>query len=307
MKKRWLLPIFASFMIFTGIGALDENEVEAATISELQSTAKQYLGVPYRYGGTSTNTGIDCSAYTRLVFSKLGYSLERTSRAQYTQGTPVSKKNLKAGDLVFFNTSGSGISHVGIYLGSGKFISATSSSGVDIDNIDDRYYWGSRYIGAKRIANFSTTEVAEVKSAAIDFNIYASRGQVAIQLAEALGLDTSDTNSPFNDVKPDSKYAGAVTALYKIGAFNGDEKGNFKPSSPITRGQLSYVLVGAFDLKLQGEAEQFTDVPKKHWAYQGVSILSSNKITVGKGDGTFAVNDNVTHKHINAFIDRLTR
>src|SRR5690606_1980132 len=111
-------------------------------------------------------------------------------------------------------------------------------------------------------------------------------------------------NSPFHDVKSNSKYAGAVTALNKIGAFNGDEKGNFRPNSPITRGQLSYVLSGAFDLELKDGAEQFTDVPKNHWAYEGVSILSSNRLTYGKGDGTFAVNDYVTHKHITAFINR---
>lgn len=199
-------------MIFTGVGA---NNTEAATVSDLTNTAKDYIGAPYKFGGTNINTGVDCSAYTQFVFSKLGISLDRTSRAQYKQGTSVSKNALEAGDLVFFNTSGSGISHVGIYIGSGNFISATPSSGVRIDKINDPYYWGSRYIGAKRIADFTTEEKAEVKSAQIDFSVYASRGEVAIQLAKALGLDVSDKNSPFPDVKPTSKYAGAATALEK--------------------------------------------------------------------------------------------
>lgn len=303
MKKRLLLPIFASFMILTGIGA---NDAEAATATELTNTAKDYIGAPYRFGGTNINTGIDCSAYTQFVFSKLGISLDRTSRAQYQQGTPVSKSNLEAGDLVFFNTSGSGISHVGIYIGNGNFISATTSSGVAIDKLNDPYYWGDRYVGAKRVADFSTKEKAEVKDAAVDFSYYASRGEVALQLAEALGLDTSDTNSTFSDVKSSSKYAGAAVALSKLGIFTGDENGKFNPSSPITRGQLAKVLVEAFDLQQQGKAENFSDIPSSHWAHDYVAILSSNKVTSGKGDGTFGVGDKVTLNHLDVFLNRLT-
>ncbi|KGR89715.1 peptidase [Ureibacillus massiliensis 4400831 = CIP 108448 = CCUG 49529] len=304
MKKRLLLPIFASFMIFTGVGA---NDVYAATVSDLTNTAKDYIGAPYLFGGTNINTGVDCSAYTQFVFSKLDISLERTSRAQYQQGTPVSKSNLQAGDLVFFNTSGTGISHVGIYIGNGNFISATPSSGVRIDKLNDPYYWGSRYIGAKRVANFTTTEKAEVKNSQVDFSIYASRGEVALQLAKALGLDTSDTNSPFPDVKSTSKYAGAVTALNKLGIFNGDQSGKFNPNSPITRGQLAIVLVKAFELEELGKAEKFSDVSSAHYAYEYVTILSSNGITSGKPDGTFGVGDKVKLIHLKIFLDRLTQ
>ncbi|PKC50932.1 hypothetical protein RhiirA1_484974, partial [Rhizophagus irregularis] len=105
MKKRWLLPIFASFMIFSGIGT---DNAEAASVADLTNTAMNYIGAPYQYGGTSIKYGIDCSAYTQLVFSKLGISLPRSSSAQYNEGTYVSKSNLQAGDLVFFNTSGRG-------------------------------------------------------------------------------------------------------------------------------------------------------------------------------------------------------
>ncbi len=302
MKKRWLLPIFASFMIFSTVHT---NDAEAATYSELKSTATQYIGTPYKYGGTTVN-GIDCSGYTSLVFSKFGISLPRTSKEQYQQGTSVSKSNLIPGDLVFFNTSGSGVSHVGIYIGGGDFISATTSSGVKVDSISDPYYWGSKYVGAKRIGDFTKNQVvAEVKNASINFDIYASRGEVALQVAKALELDISDTNSPFPDVKPSSKYAGAVTALNKLGIFTGDQNGKFNPSSPITRGQVAKVLVEAFNLKMQGEAENFTDVKASHWAHEYVQILSSNKITTGKGDGTFGLNSHVTLKHMDVFIGRL--
>ncbi|MFJ7953359.1 NlpC/P60 family protein [Lysinibacillus sp. NPDC096418] len=304
MKKKFLLPVFASFVIFTGVGV---NNAEAATITEVTNTAKSFIGTPYKYGGTDISTGIDCSAYTQIVFSKLGISLNRTTGTQYQQGTAVSKDNLKEGDLVFFNTTGAGVSHVGVYIGSGKFISSTTSAGVVEDNINDPYYWGSRYIGAKRVANFTEEDIEEVKDAGIDFRIYASRGEVALQLAKALGVDTSNTNSPFPDVKPSSKYAGAVVALNKLGVFNGDQNGKFNPGSPLTRAQLAKVLVEAFDLRLQGKAATFKDVPSSHWASNYIAILSSNKITTGKEDGTFGVNDKVTLKHLNVFLDRLTK
>jgi len=269
-------------MFFTGMSV---HDAKAATISDITNTAKAYIGVPYQYGGTDINTGVDCSAYTQIVFSKLGISLQRTSSAQYQQGTSIAKAQLKAGDLVFFNTSGSGVSHVGIYIGDSNFISATTSSGVKIDKLNDPYYWGSRYVGAKRVADFTE---GEVKDAEIDFSVYASRGEVA-------------------DITPASKYAGAAEALKKIGVFTGDENGKFNPGSPMTRGQLSKVLVEAFRLKQQGAAVQFDDVPSTHWAYNYVSILASNKITVGKGDNTFGVNDNVTLVQLDAFVQRVAQ
>ncbi|MDD1504812.1 NlpC/P60 family protein [Lysinibacillus sp. CNPSo 3705] len=304
MKKRWLLPIFASFMFFTGVGV---HDAKAATLADLTSTAKAYIGVPYQYGGTDIKTGVDCSAYTQIVFSKLGISLQRTSTAQYQQGTSIAKNQLKTGDLVFFNTSGSGVSHVGIYIGDNNFISATTSSGVKIDKINDPYYWGSRYVGAKRIANFTENDLGEVKGTEVDFGVYASRGEVALKLANQLHLDTSNTKSSFPDVSPSSKYAGAAEALKKLGVFTGDVNGKFNAGSPITRGQLSKVLVEAFHLKQQGTALQFVDVPSSHWAYNYVAILSSNKITIGKGNNMYGVEDNVTLVQLDTFLQRLAQ
>lgn len=91
MNKKWLLPIFAAFMLFAGT---DHNTAEAASTTELTSTANKYIGVPYVYGGTTTR-GLDCSGFTQLVFSDLDIKLNRTAATQYTQGTSVSKSNLK--------------------------------------------------------------------------------------------------------------------------------------------------------------------------------------------------------------------
>ena len=117
---------------------------------ELGRRALSYRGTPYRWGGTRSS-GFDCSGFTKYVFGKMGVALKRSSREQYTQGTPVSLSQLKAGDLVFFNTNGSGISHVGIYLGGGKFVHASSGRGrVRVDSLREGYYQ-KRYVGARRI------------------------------------------------------------------------------------------------------------------------------------------------------------
>ena len=114
------------------------------------SVAKQYLGVPYVWGGTSPS-GFDCSGFVQYVLRECGYSISRTATPQYSDGTPISYSNLTTGDLVFFERTYDtyGISHVGIYIGGGDFIHC-ASGGVKISNLSESYY-SSRYYGACRI------------------------------------------------------------------------------------------------------------------------------------------------------------
>lgn len=119
------------------------------TASAIIATAKKYIGVPYVWGG-STPSGFDCSGFVQYVFNAHGISLPRTSKAQYGVGTKVSKSSLKAGDLVFFDTEGSGVSHLGIYIGNNQFIHASSSKGVTVTSLSNTY-WAPRYYGAKRV------------------------------------------------------------------------------------------------------------------------------------------------------------
>ncbi len=128
---------------------VSRGEASTSKVRRLIATAHQYQGVPYVFGGT-TPSGFDCSGYVRYVYSHIGVVLPRAADSQYSVGKSISKNNLQPGDLVFFETYTDGVSHSGIYLGNNEFISATSSSGVVVRSLHDDY-WGSRYIGAKRV------------------------------------------------------------------------------------------------------------------------------------------------------------
>ncbi|MBP2629806.1 MAG: hypothetical protein H6Q70_434 [Firmicutes bacterium] len=119
------------------------------TTSAIVATAKKYLGVPYKFGGDNPK-GFDCSGYLQYIFAENGMKIPRTADEQYKIGTSLTQSQLKTGDLVFFTTYEKGASHCGLYLGNGKFIHASSSKGIHIDELSDAY-WKPRYIGAKRI------------------------------------------------------------------------------------------------------------------------------------------------------------
>ncbi len=123
------------------------------TRDSIIDTAKRYLGSPYKYGGNSTKTGIDCSAYVKKVFGFFGVNLPRTVRLmhKHADGLWVDKNRLMKGDLVFFETDRPFPSHIGIYMGDGKFIHASSVGEKVIVSELSRPYYTETYIGAKRI------------------------------------------------------------------------------------------------------------------------------------------------------------
>lgn len=117
---------------------------------DLRNVSERYLGVTYRLGGASSE-GLDCSGFVVIVFTELGIKVPRTSAQQFAVGQPVERADLRLGDLVFFNTSGQGVSHVGIYLESGEFIHAASNPGRVIKSRLDEKYYAQRYLGARRV------------------------------------------------------------------------------------------------------------------------------------------------------------
>ncbi len=120
----------------------------SAIASSLTRSAMRFIGVPYVFGGTRA-TGFDCSGYVQHVFALHGLHLPRTADAQFDVARRI-RSPLTAGDLVFFHTYAPGVSHVGIYLGHSRFIHASSSRGVAVSSLHDRY-WAPRYVGAKRV------------------------------------------------------------------------------------------------------------------------------------------------------------
>ncbi|MDR3593855.1 C40 family peptidase [Clostridium sp.] len=119
--------------------------------NEVVNYAYKFLGKPYVYGAAGPNA-FDCSGLTQYVYNRFGIDLSRTTYTQVNQGIKVDRSNLRAGDLVFFNTEGS-ISHVGIYIGNGEFIHAPrTGKPVMVSSLTDGYY-AQKYATARRIFN----------------------------------------------------------------------------------------------------------------------------------------------------------
>jgi cell wall-associated NlpC family hydrolase len=163
--RRHLLALLAGAVIATsGAGSAFADESEKP--SELLSFFERYtsnaqdlilkglelVGVNYRRGGTNPDNGLDCSGFVQLVFSDAaGLLLPRTAGEQSKVGEKVDRAELKAGDLVFFNTMRHAFSHVGIYLGDNRFLHAPRT-GAEVRVDDMRHsYWTKRYNGARRV------------------------------------------------------------------------------------------------------------------------------------------------------------
>ena len=124
----------------------------AATKTSLIKTAQTLLGTPYHYGGVSPVSGFDCSGFIQYTFKQEGITVPRTSREQYKSAFPISRRQLKPGDLIFFRAKREYyVSHVGLYLGKGKFIHAASGGKQVSINRLDQEYWKKYYYSAGRI------------------------------------------------------------------------------------------------------------------------------------------------------------
>lgn len=136
-----------------------EKEAEAVNplperLQELLIRAISLIGVKYKFGGSSAQSGFDCSGFVRHVFeATLAIELPRSSYAMARLGAKVESDDLRPGDLVFYNTLQRAFSHVGIYLGEGRFVHAPSrGKRVEIVDMSDKY-WKRRFNGARRLIN----------------------------------------------------------------------------------------------------------------------------------------------------------
>lgn len=153
MKK---LLIFSFVVLLSACGSAPQRTASDSSPSEKMNDAVMYAmsltDTPYRYGGNSPEEGFDCSGFVGHVYQhSLGITLPRTSREISQIGISLNSNQLRPGDLVFFNTRRRSFSHVGIYIGEGKFLHAPKSgSSIRVENLNEGY-WASHYNGARRI------------------------------------------------------------------------------------------------------------------------------------------------------------
>ena len=131
-------------------GVSDNVRADNATAQRAADYAQNMIGKPYRYGGNSP-TGFDCSGLVQYSYSRAGLPIPRTTKSQRESSAAVGSESLRAGDLIFFDQEGRKSSHVGIYIGDGRFVHAPSSGKqVRVDTLDTKY-WKKHYVGARRI------------------------------------------------------------------------------------------------------------------------------------------------------------
>ena len=152
--KRRFLPLLLAAALLSA-GRAGAESIAAARDAVVRETMT-YLNTPYLWGGMHPDTGMDCSAFAKLVYSKAGLALPRVARDQYAQSLYLAPSAVLPGDLIFFSMKKPGsakVDHVGIYVGKGFFVHAAVSSGVHIDSVSNPYYY-ERLVSLRKYRGF---------------------------------------------------------------------------------------------------------------------------------------------------------
>jgi murein DD-endopeptidase / murein LD-carboxypeptidase len=331
MYRRMTFVLVSLFCIFffqkDTFAKMDDKS--PVNYDQLMPLAKKYIGVPYAWGGTAPS-GFDCSGFISHVYKQLGIDLPRISKDMSKAGQAVKRSELRVGDLVFFNTYGTEISHAGIYIGNNEFIHSQEGKGVSISLLNDPFYWSKHYVGATRVLDFSL-EVGSFQDVKKSYWAYEavqilsqkeillgyegsyflpeekiSRAEVAALLAEALQLNVASRSQIFKDVPSTHWAVGAINALKKEGIINGDNLGNFNPDGVLKREHVAIIFNNAFTLKKNTTAKEvtFTDVSANSPAYEAIKNLAASGVANGYEDNTFKPRDDVKRSQYVAFLFR---
>ncbi|HAZ11164.1 MAG: hypothetical protein A2X86_08665 [Bdellovibrionales bacterium GWA2_49_15] len=151
-KVRTLLVL--SFLCF-GMESVPGRTIKEARQAIVRSTM-DYLSIPYLWGGTNPQTGLDCSGFVQLVYHRAGLAVPRVSGDQFRLTAYLGPTSVREADLIFFSMKNPGsrrVDHVGIYVGKGYFVHASFSNGIHIDNVNNRYYY-ERIVGIRKFSGF---------------------------------------------------------------------------------------------------------------------------------------------------------
>lgn len=211
MLKKIQVIFFSILLLFVGV-----TSVHAASVADqIIATGSKFIGTPYSYGAQTGDTrSFDCSSFVQYVFGQYNIILPRSSKDQYQQGTWVNRSNLQKGDLVFFTTDGTGnVSHLGIYIGNGQMLHASSTKGVTITTFAGNSYWEARYMGAKRVISTQTVQMNTPGSIITKTHTVKS-GDTLWKIANQYGTTVATIKS-LNGLATDTIYVGQTLMISK--------------------------------------------------------------------------------------------